>query len=291
MRDKSTCQRCGIGFEHQRNTRRFYCSNRCRHAEPPLTLEERYWPKLSKAGPVPDQHPEFGNCWDWTGARTRRQNGQISYGYLKIRRAPVLLAHHLAWTLAGGSPVPENWEIGHTCDRVQCCRNDEAGVYVVRGVEYERHGHLWLATHAANMADCADKQRAALRVHPEMARRGEHSPVAKLSDAAVMDICCRYATGGVSQQELADEYRVSTSTISMIVNGIHWGHLNNPLAVRKKRQYFRSEDRGRILTPALADAIRDACDQRTSTQAAIAQQYGVSLSTVAKIAQRKLWRP
>lgn len=220
------CRRCGATFSNRDpKTARFYCSWVCRYAEPPLTLEERFWPKLSKNGPIPEWHAEYSNCWDWTGSRQRRQNGQRSYGYLKTRGRPITFAHQLAWTLAGGSTIPPKWEIGHTCDRPQCCRNDGVGIYVVRGVTYERRGHLWLTTHAANMADCRDKERSGLLVHPESAQRGQDSAHAKLTDDAVRSIRERYAAGDIAQAVLAAEYGVNGSLISMIVNRKRWTHL------------------------------------------------------------------
>ena len=33
-------------------------------------VEERFWPKVDKNGPVPEPHPELGPCWVWTGAKS-----------------------------------------------------------------------------------------------------------------------------------------------------------------------------------------------------------------------------
>lgn len=171
---------------------------------------------------MPDHWPEYGDCWDWTAARRRRQDGALSYGYLKNRGAPDMPAHHAAWELAGGSPIPDTWEIGHTCDRTGCVRNDTVGAYLVDGISYERRGHLWLATHRANMADCAAKQRTGMQLHPDIRRPGELNPVAKLTEVAVRDILTRYAARTASQGELAVEYGVNDSAISMIVRGRRW---------------------------------------------------------------------
>ena len=39
----------------------------------PSTLEERFWRKVDKNGPIPEHRPELGPCWVWTaGTNTRR---------------------------------------------------------------------------------------------------------------------------------------------------------------------------------------------------------------------------
>ena len=54
---------------------------------------------------------------------------------------------------------------------------------------------------------------------------GEAHPNSRLTAGQVREIRSRYAAGGVVQQELAREYGVTRSYISMIVNGKAWKHL------------------------------------------------------------------
>lgn len=276
---QSTCPQCGTVFPHPPKPARTYCSKRCRYAAPRLPLADRFYPKV-KPGPLPDRHPEYGVCRDWTGTRHKRPDGSLSYGYLKPRNSPAILAHRAAWTLASGEAPPDDRDVLHTCDRTQCTQTQGDGVYTVNGIDYPRRGHLWLGDHMANMADRTEKERSNIRPRP-----GVLSPAAKLNDAAIADIRTRYATGRVRQQTLADEYGVNNATISMIVNGIRWGHLDGAITMRQRAQTTQ----GLKLTEHEALAIRAACDSRSMTQAAIALQYGVILSTVAKISQRKLW--
>jgi hypothetical protein len=76
---------------------------------------------------------------------------------------------------AGITELPPHINILHTCDIPACVRNDDIGTYEIEGILYERRGHLWLADHAANMRDRAQKGRGGPTVKPERMPRGsEH---------------------------------------------------------------------------------------------------------------------
>lgn len=90
------------------------------------------------------------------------------------------LAHHAAWEEASGSPVPEGLCVCHTCDTPNCIQNQGAGTYAVDGVEYPRYGHLWLGTHAANMADMNGKGRGS--ANPTVQAKARRTRVQRLAD-------------------------------------------------------------------------------------------------------------
>jgi len=54
---------------------------------------------------------------------------------------------------------------------------------------------------------------------------GENHPRARLSTYGIKDIISRYNGGGVTQNELADEYGVRQQTISSIITRTRWGHV------------------------------------------------------------------
>jgi predicted transcriptional regulator len=55
--------------------------------------------------------------------------------------------------------------------------------------------------------------------------KGEHHPLAKLTDAAVREIREAYAPGRVSQKELAKEHGVSQQVLSRVLTGLAWAHV------------------------------------------------------------------
>jgi hypothetical protein len=178
--------------------------------------EIRLWRKVEKTI----------DCWYWTG-----RTNDDGYGILKYLGKPIG-AHRLAWILATGCDVPDGVFVCHTCDIPNCVRNDEEGTYVVDGVVYRRIGHLWLGTHAANMADrnnkgrkaTGDKVKHAYMVLAESLLRGEDNPMAKLTEDDVRHIRALLKTG-LSQAKIARQFGVTQMVVSKISTGKNWGHV------------------------------------------------------------------
>ena len=80
--------------------------------------EERFWARVNKQGPVPDERPDLGPCWVWTGPRNK-QRGQFSAVY---GRSPVL-THRFCYELCVG-PIPEGLVLDHLCRNRACCNPD-----------------------------------------------------------------------------------------------------------------------------------------------------------------------
>lgn len=81
------------------------------------TVEQRFWQKVNKNGPLPRWAPFLGPCWIWTAS----ENG---HGYGQFRGAgadPSGNAHRFSYSMLVGS-IPDGLHIDHLC-RVKLCVN------------------------------------------------------------------------------------------------------------------------------------------------------------------------
>lgn len=78
--------------------------------KPDPTIDARFWPKVSKDGPV------FGGapCWVWTGAKSNRGYGAIQYQGADVpahRVSMILHGHDADWT---------RFVVDHRCKNIAC---------------------------------------------------------------------------------------------------------------------------------------------------------------------------
>jgi len=85
-------------------------------------------------------------CREWQGATTPKGYGVIGDGH-----GGTVRTHVLAWTLAKG-PIPAGQKVLHHCDNPPCGETEPTEGYP--------DGHLFLGTHADNMADMVAKGRS-----------------------------------------------------------------------------------------------------------------------------------
>lgn len=131
-------------------------------------------------------------CWLWLGAADNNGYGTFRGGRNKRK------AHRLAYAAFVG-PIPEGMHVCHHCD-TPACVNPE---------------HLFLGTHADNMADCARKGRARTQRKILSRPRGERHHNVVLSTADVIAI----RASSMPQRTLAALYGVCQGTISHIKTG------------------------------------------------------------------------
>jgi hypothetical protein len=81
------------------------------------SVEDRFWVKVNKAGPIPEHRPELGSCWLWI-ARLHRQG----YGCF-WPAGRMVLAHRYAYELLVG-PIPQGLTLDHLCSNPPCVRPD-----------------------------------------------------------------------------------------------------------------------------------------------------------------------
>jgi len=141
--------------------------------DPARSIEERFWAKVDKNGPVPAHRPDLGPCWVWTGARSR------GYGILRLNYKNIR-AHIMSFTWEYGE-TPEGQELDHLCRNRACVRPTHLEAVdhwtnVARGISPHgvnaakdrcRNGHLFTAenTRINNQGArvCIECARAACR--------------------------------------------------------------------------------------------------------------------------------
>jgi hypothetical protein len=147
------------------------------------TLEERFLEKTRR-------NDETG-CLEWTGCKDKKGYGHFRYNGKVIR------SHRVSWMIHRGD-IPEGLFVCHTCDNPGC-------------VEIN---HLWIGTDGENLKDMYDKGRRD--------QVGENNGCSKLMWEKVEVIRIKYADGGVTMKQLAEEFGVSKSAIYRCINNINW---------------------------------------------------------------------
>lgn len=152
-------------------------------------------------------------CWEWTGYRNPSGYGIIGLGPAAAGNDR---AHRVAYRLFRGL-IPDGAFVCHTCDNPGCTKPS----------------HLFLGTNSENLQDAKRKGRLAyprpwldeFRPTARPDARGEKNAKAVLSNDQVAEMRVKYAAGGVTQKDLAAEYGVHQTTVSLLVRREHYREL------------------------------------------------------------------
>lgn len=187
-------------------------------------------------------------CWEWQAARS------LDYGVIAIGGGECGRAHVVAWEIANGQSVPEGMLVRHTCDNPPCTNPK----------------HLIIGDHCSNAMDKLSRDR--------QLRGGRHG-VSKLTDDQAREIIAAYRAGGVTQEALAEQYGVSQRTVSLMVRGETWTHLNDGVVANPKK-----------LTREDAERARELHRSGRWTITALADSYGVSRGLMSGIVNGHYYR-
>lgn len=145
-------------------------------------------------GPIPEHCPELGPCWIWTRCKSLDKYGYINLGQKQH------LVHRVSYEYYNDIFIPEGMFVCHKCDTPACLRPD----------------HLFLGTPLDNTLDSVRKRRI---------QHGEKSSSAKLTDEQVRNIKIEMKEKNINQYELARQWGVDRSIITMILKGRIWKHI------------------------------------------------------------------
>jgi hypothetical protein len=137
-------------------------------------------------------HKDENGCWIWQGAKQVSGYGEMLSGGRKY------LTHRVSYSLYK-SDIPKGMVVCHTCDTPSCINPD----------------HLFVGFPKDNTQDMKSKDRHLY---------GERNTEAKLTSEDVRQII-DLRNSGISQQKVADRYRVSRRNIRHIWQGARWKHL------------------------------------------------------------------
>lgn len=153
-------------------------------------LEKRFWAKVQKTA----------NCWLWTACRLPPP---WDYGQMgrSDRAGGLIRAHVASWIIHNGE-IPPGLLVLHKCDNPPCVRPD----------------HLFLGTHADNIADMIAKGRYG---GPRQLPRGASHHNAKLTEVAVHVI----RSSLMSNTWLAERFGVSDDTVRLVKRRKIWTHI------------------------------------------------------------------
>ena len=188
-----TCSVCGNRFDRgyainaRRASRPQYCSAECQkngwHQTALQRLADRFWAKVNKGA--------RSECWEWTG----RLSGS-GYAMFDWQGRPNI-GSRIAYELHYGTDPGELF-VCHSCDNPRCVNPH----------------HLWLGTHADNMADCVQKGRAG-----NAGLRGSQIGNSILTERDVHDIL----KSDLGNKALAQKYGVTSTTIYQVRKRKNWG--------------------------------------------------------------------
>ena len=132
-------------------------------------------------------------CIEWTGALHH------GYGWFRLPGVRKSATTHRAMWEAVHGPLPSHLYVCHKCDNRRCVNIE----------------HLFVGTLQENLADMRRKGRHV---------KGERVGGAKLSEDQVAQIRSRYKAGE-TQRALAAEFGMHQSSLSLLISGKNWKHV------------------------------------------------------------------
>jgi hypothetical protein len=250
----------GVGDSKRRSSSHYQKMIALRRKHFQETFNERFWKRVNKNGPVPEHASHLGNCWVWTGGRTRH-----GYGVVSIGDKTIALAHRVSFAMEHGS-IDNKLHTLHQCDNPPCIRPS----------------HLKLGTPFDNARDCSIKERCGNM---------------KLTNDQIGQIR-KLAMDGIRPEEIANKFGIQIRTAELIILGHcrkHVHQLSEEQIVKiKKINKLRGKYKRGSVNPGAKLTEHDVFSIRCRISAGehqrvIAKSFNVSQATINLIANRKRW--
>jgi hypothetical protein len=209
-----------------------------------LTAEKRFSLQVRKKD----------GCWAWRGSKDKDGYGIFDGDFGGVRYTK---AHRFSYAFHTGED-PALRIVCHSCDTPECTNPD----------------HLFLGTHAINMADKIAKGRARVA-------RGETGGHAKITEAQALTVLMDPRP----YVEIAGDLGIAVSTVTSIKNRQSWRHLPADRIVKSERRGKHRRGVSDKLTEADIRLIRSGAE----TGKALAERFGVSVQTICDIRKRRSW--
>lgn len=198
-----------------------------------MTQEERFWLKVNKDGPLPDQsNPHYAGldkCWEWTAYKLASGYGAVGWDNT------VRLAHRVSKAISERFDLTQSKvHVLHKCDNPSCVNPDHLFYgdplantkdMILKGrgnpPTGERHGSVTKPERIAR------GDRNGSRTKPDRRPCGGRIGIAVLTEAQVVEIREKRREEKLPYRVLAQIFGVSLGTIAQVVVGKTWRHVSN----------------------------------------------------------------